>query len=226
LSQGVTTVLIADQHILFCEGLERLLSHEPDFRVIGRASRVQEAVDKVIHLAPDLVLMETELLDGSGLEAMQEILARRPECNVVILTNHDSDSHLFDAFRFGARGYWVKDSPFAKLLTALRALRSGELVLSRAMTSRVVDEFYRTQLHKTQDPTALDALTARELQVLGQLATGASNRDIAERLVISEYTVKAHVRNILDKLGLKNRSQAAGLARRLGFADLSPKRPD
>jgi DNA-binding NarL/FixJ family response regulator len=223
--QGVTTVLIVDQHVLFSEGLERLLSHEPDFRVVGRTDRLQEAVNKAVSLAPDLVLMELELRDGSGLEAMQQILARRPESAIVILTTHDSDAHLFEAFRFGARGYWVKDSAFATLLTALRALRNGELVLSRTMTSRVVQEFYRSRLHITENQAALDGLTTREQQVLGQLATGASNREIAERLVISEYTVKAHVRNILEKLGLKNRSQAAGLARRLGFVDLSRKRP-
>jgi DNA-binding NarL/FixJ family response regulator len=158
------------------------------------------------------------LLDATGFDALKEIMSRRPESTVVMLTNRDTDEYLFEAFRSGARGYLLKDTPFATVLTALRALRHGEPVLSRAMTSRIVQEFYRSGKQVSPELSALDSLTARELQVLRQLGTGASSRDIATRLVISEHTVKVHVRNILEKLDLKNRSQAANVARRNGLA--------
>lgn len=214
-------VLIADQHVLFREGLERLLSSEPDFQVIGQASRVHEAIEQAITLKPDLVLMDIGLMDGSGLEALKEIMARRPESTVVILTVTDADEYLFEAFHSGARGYLLKDTPIAKLLTALRALRQGEPILSRTMTSRIIKEFYRSGRTLNLEISALDSLTARELEVLRHIGTGASNRDIASRLVISEHTVKVHVRNILEKLKLKNRSQAASFARRSGFGQAS-----
>jgi DNA-binding NarL/FixJ family response regulator len=210
-------VLIADRHILFREGLERLLSTEPDFEVVGQASRLGETVEQALRLAPDLVLLDVELADGSGLDALRQIMARRPQSTVVVFTNRDTDEYLFEAFRAGARGYLIKDTPFASLLTALRRLRQGEPVLSRAMTSRIVQEFYRSGRMAAPDGPALESLTARELQVLRHLARGASNREIADRIVISEHTVKVHVRHILEKLELKNRSQAANAARRAGL---------
>ena len=210
------TVLIVDQYVLFCEGLERLLASEPDFAVIGSASRLSEAVEKAVRLRPDLVLIDVDLADGSGLDGLREIMAQRPESTVVMLANRASDEALLTAIRCGARGFLLKDMPFATLLAALRALRQGEMALSRAMTSRVVREFCRAPA-ASLPAIGLASLTPRERQVLFQLGAGASNREIAARLAISEYTVKAHVRNLLEKLGLKNRSQAAGVARRLGL---------
>jgi DNA-binding NarL/FixJ family response regulator len=207
-------VLIADRHVLFREGLERLLSGEPDFTVVGQASRRGEAVALAVELQPDLVLLDVELADGSGLEALREIMAQRPASTVVVLTHRDTDETLFAAFRAGASGYLNKDMPFASLLLALRRLRQGEPALSRAMTARIVQEFHRSGRAAAPGGPPLESLTARELQVLRHLGSGASNREIAGRLMISEHTVKVHVRNILEKLGLKNRSQAAHVARR------------
>ncbi len=206
------SVLIVDEHVLFREGLERLLSSEPDFRVVGQVGWLPQAVERVLSLKPDLVLMDVAARDGDGLEVVREIALRCPESAVVVLTVLDSDEVVFGALRAGARGYLHKDTPLAQLLAALRTLRQGETILARHLISRLVHEFSQDGQHGDLHLGELGQLTAREREVLRHLQTGATNQEIAERLVISEYTVKAHVHHILAKLKLRNRAQAAHFA--------------
>ncbi len=206
-------VLIVDDHVLFSEGLASLLNAQPDFSVVGQAGSVGEAITLARELCPDLILMDFGLPDGTGLEATQAILAERPTTNIVFLTVHEQDERLFAAIRSGAKGYLLKNVPVAKLLAHLRGLERGEAAISPTMTSHILGEFARmSPAHESSQVEA--ELTARELDVLKLLAAGASNREIADRLCISENTVKNHVGSILTKLGLRNRREAASFARR------------
>ncbi|MBA4398263.1 MAG: response regulator transcription factor [Chloroflexi bacterium] len=207
-------LMVVDDHTIFREGLISLLRQQPDFEVVGEAGLVKEAIAKAASLRPDLILMDIGLPDGSGLEATREIVRCLPDISIVILTILESDELLFDAFHCGARGYLIKNTSITKLLASLRGLQSGEAALSRKQTSKILDEFYRlgkTQITTDEHP---DILTHREMEVLEQMGAGASNLQIAEKLVISENTVKNHVHNILHKLKLKNRYEAAEFARR------------
>jgi DNA-binding NarL/FixJ family response regulator len=210
---NTTTVLIVDEHILFREGLQSLLASEPDFRVIGQASGAREGVDRAINLKPDLVLMDINLPDGSGLEAAAAIVHGLSRTNVVILTFHEPEEYLLEAIRVGAKGFIRKDVPFAKLLAALRAVRNGETAISRHMVNRLADELRRIGRPTDVKLESLAILTARERQILGYLGRGASSRQIAKLLVISEHTVRVHIHNILAKLGLKTRGEAVSFAR-------------
>jgi two-component system NarL family response regulator len=217
-------ILLVDDHILFRQGLVSLLDAQPDISVVGEAGSVREAIDQARALEPDLVLMDFGLPDGTGLDATQVILADRPETDIVFLTVHEEDDRLFAALRSGAKGYLLKNVPIAKLLAYLRGIEHGEAALTQEMTSRVLDEFARLEpLPETPSQSRPDELTTRELEVLTELVKGASNRQIADDLVISENTVKNHIRNILTKLGVKNRREAAKVGRkRLGTSP--PKR--
>jgi DNA-binding NarL/FixJ family response regulator len=206
-------VLLVDDHILFRQGLTGLLDAQPDFKVIGQASSVQEAIALSRELKPDLVLMDFGLPDGTGLDATLAILAEWPETNIVFLTVHEEDDRLFAAIRSGAKGYLLKNVPIAKLLAFLRGLEQGEAAISQAMTTRILYEFARTEPTRQRHDSPPTELTTRELEILRELTTGATNRQIADHLVISENTVKNHMRNILAKLNLKNRREVANYAR-------------
>jgi len=210
-------VLIVDDHALFREGLVSLFKSQPDFTVVGEADSVNEAVRKASALRPDLVIMDLGLPDGSGMDAMQDILARQPNMKVVFLTIHDSDEQAFAAIRRGAKGFLIKNIPVSKLLTALRALERGEIAVSRTVLSRFINEILRWGQVRGPERAGVGGLTTRELDVLAELSTGASNREIATRLVISENTLKIHIHNILDKLKLRNRKEAAEFALRHGL---------
>jgi DNA-binding NarL/FixJ family response regulator len=172
---------------------------------------------------PDLVLMDFTLPDGTGLDATQAILAERPETLIVFLTVHEEDDRLFAAIRGGAKGYLLKNVPVAKLLERLRGLEQEEAAISPALTSRILQEFSRTRAVHEPDGAALAQLTPRELEVLQELATGATNREIAERLYITENTVKNHVSSILSKLNLQNRREAARFAHQCGIKADPPR---
>lgn len=210
-------VLIVDDHALFREGLVSLLSAQPDFQVVGQAGSVREAIVAARDLRPDLVLMDFGLPDGTGLEATRAILAEQPQIQMVFLTIHEDDERLFAAIRSGAKGYLLKDVPMAKLLAYLRGLERGEAAVSGAMTSHILSEFSRLQAPPQSDQAQVTELTPREAEVLRELAGGATNQEIASRLVISENTVKHHVRSILTKLNLRNRREAARFARQHGL---------
>jgi two-component system nitrate/nitrite response regulator NarL len=207
-------ILIADGHVLFGEGLRSLLMNEPGFEVVGRTSAFHETIEQATALKPEVALVSANLAGGTGLDALREIVARQPECQVVLLTANDTDDELFEAFRSGARGYLTKATPMAHLLAALRALGQGQVIISRDQTRRLIQQFRQMPLHLDPHPSVLDQLTRREAEVLRCVAHGATNQEIARQLVISEHTVKIHVRNILDKLKLKNRGEAANFVRR------------
>jgi DNA-binding NarL/FixJ family response regulator len=205
-------ILLVDDHALFREGVYGLLASQPDLRVVGQGGSVSEAIDLARRLQPDLILMDFGLPDGSGLDATTAILAELPQAKIVFLTFHDDDDRLFAAIRAGAKGYLLKDVSSAELLAYLRGVAEGQAALTPVMTARILEEFARQPRPKAQAQGADAGLTPREREVLAQLATGASNHDIARRLVISENTVKNHVRSILAKLNLQNRRQASQFA--------------
>lgn len=215
-------VLIVDDHILFRQGLTSLLDSQPDFEVIGEAGTVREAVEKARQLKPDLILMDYGLPDGTGLEAIELILADLPECKIVILTVYETNEKLFAAIRKGAKGYLLKNVPIASLIASLKSLERGEIAISREKTSQIIEEFSKTKPQEEDNPEPLAQLSQRERDVLRELAGGASNREIAQRLFIAENTVKHHIHSILEKLGLANRSLAGQFARQHGMKDKSP----
>ena len=205
-------IIIVDDHVLFREGLAAIVRSEPDIEVIGQAGTVQEAIEVVLELKPEMVLMDFGLPDGSGADASRAILKDLPKCKIVFLTMSEEDEDLFAAIRSGAKGYLLKNMRPSKLISTLRSVQKGESALSRSMTLRLMEELARTkepQRSGEGDPT----LTRRELEVLRELAAGGSNQEIAERLFISENTVKYHVHSILEKLNLSDRRDAAIYAR-------------
>jgi two-component system NarL family response regulator len=207
-------VLLVDDHVLFREGLVSLVDAQPDLEVVGEAGTVSDAIAQARVLRPDLILMDFNLPDGTGLDATSTILKDLPQTKIVFLTFNDDDERLFSAIRAGAKGYLLKNVSSSKLLSFLRGVQTGAAALTPEMTSRILSEFARLAPASESPQSPPSDLTPRELDVLQVLATGASNREIADRLVISDNTVKNHVRSILSKLGLNNRREAAEYARR------------
>lgn len=210
-------LLLVDDHILFREGLVSLLTAQPDVKVVGQGGSVREAITLARQLKPTIVLMDISLPDGTGLEATQAILAERPETKIIFLTVHDDDERLFAAIRAGGVGYLFKDVRAAELLKRLRGVAQGEAGISPAIARRILDEFSRTPPPQPVQPAQATELTAREREIVRELARGATNREIALRLVISENTVKNHVRNVLAKLRLRSRRDIADYAREHGL---------
>jgi DNA-binding NarL/FixJ family response regulator len=214
-------ILLVDDHIMFREGLANILKAQVDFQVIGQAGTVPEAIDLARTLQPDLVLMDYSLQEGSGVEATQAILEDRPETIVVFLTVFDVDEILFAAIRCGAKGYLLKSQSSVELLESLRAIEKGEAAVSRSMTKHILNEFSRLGPSVEPQSSKLSKLTLREFQVINELTSGATNKEIAKRLSISVTTVKNLVHSALFKLGLKNRRDLAWFARQQGLMNLS-----
>lgn len=210
-------LLVVDDHILFRQGLVSMLQQHSNYEIIGEAGSVKQAVEQARVLKPDLILMDYMLGDGTGLEAAQMILNELPLCKIVFLTVADEDEILFRALRSHASGYILKDVTVEDLLKSLKRLEHGEIAISNEMVTKVINEFIKTSPpdnHLAFQPTKL---SRRELEVLHALANGASNQEIAQTLFISENTVKHHVHNILKKLGLHDRREAANYAREHGL---------
>jgi len=212
-------VLLVDDHVLFREALVSLLEAQPDLKVVGQADSIEEAIALTGKVLPDLVLMNITLPDGTGAEAIRAILAERPETKIVVLTLSEEDDHLFEAIRAGAIGYLSKHARATVLFKTLQGVMRGEAGISGTTARRILDEFARLSPTRSDEGAPL---TSREVEVLRELANGASNQAIAERLVISENTVKNHVRNILVKLHFHSRREAADYARRHGLASIPP----
>jgi DNA-binding NarL/FixJ family response regulator len=204
-------LLLVDDHALFREGLISLLSYQDDFIVVGEAEDAESALEQVRALQPDIVLMDVELPGEDGVAATQRLKLEMPEITVVMLTVHDDSQTLFEAIKVGAQGYLVKNVRSRELLEQLRRLARGEAAISRRMAARILEEIRG----ETEPYGPGEELTDRELEVLELVAARLSNAEIAERLVISEHTVKNHMKSILSKLHLHNRHQAAayGIAR-------------
>ena len=209
-------LLLVDDHVLFRHGLARLLDPQPDFTVVGEASTMHEAVMRAREREPDIVLMDISLPDGTGVQATHTILAERPQTKIVFLTVHEDDESLFAAIRAGGVGYLPKSTSAADLIRRLRNAGRGEAAISPGIARRILEEFSR--LPQLDDDQAELRLTSREKEILSALASGATNHEIAARLVISEYTVKNHVKRVLAKLQLHSRRDAARYARRHGLA--------
>lgn len=207
----LSLVLIEDQ-TLMRQGLRTLLDLEPGMTVIGEAADGAAGLRLALEVRPDVVLMDVQMPVMNGVEATAALCAAWPEARVVILTTFDRDDYVFQAIRAGAMGYLLKDAPAEDLISTIRRVAAGEAFIQPEIASRMLRELLRPQ----QAP--LEPLSDREREVLVLLAQGASNREIADRLVISEGTVKNHVSNILGKLQAENRTQAAELARRYGLA--------
>jgi len=204
-------LLLVDDHALFREGLTALLSYHDDFSVVGEADDAQSALEKARALEPDIVLMDIELPGEDGVMATQRLKAEMPAVMVVMLTVRDDSQTLFEAIKAGAQGYLVKNVRSRELLEQLRGLARGEAAISRRMAARILAEI-RGQ---TEPFAPEEELTGRELEVLELVVARLSNAEIAQRLVVSEHTVKNHMKSILSKLHLRNRHQAAayGIAR-------------
>jgi len=212
-----TKILIVDDHVLFREGLASLIDKQSDFKVVGEAGSVLEASQQARTLLPDLILMDFSLPDGTGADAARVILEELPDVDIVFITVHESDEFLMEAVCSGAKGYLLKNLPVAKLLDSLRGLARDEAAISRKMTGqllRLISKQEQQQLSGSNDCTLL---TTREIEVLREITTGASNQEIAKRLFISVNTVKNHVHNILQKLELDNRHQLTRFAQNQGF---------
>ena len=205
-------LLIVDNHTLFRQGLVSLLGSEPGMQVIGEAGSGEEALQLAAQLKPDVILMDVKMPGMGGVEATRRLLASMPQTRVMMLTVSEEEESLLAAIQAGARGYILKNADADELLQAIQRVHAGEAIISPGMTLRLFETLRSGGLPAAM-PAALP-LTGRELDVFRLLAQGASNREIAQALTVTENTVKTHVRNILDKLELRNRSEVAAYARR------------
>jgi two-component system NarL family response regulator len=214
-------VLLADPHALFRRGVRLVLDDEPDIEVIGECDDGLDAVDRIVELSPDLVLMDVRLPGVSGIEATRRARTLVPNVKVAILTVSEDDDDLFAAVRAGATGYILKEVAIEDLPDAVRAVARGDSLISPSMASRLLGEFNALSRRVQEQRGTAPRLSDRELEVLRLVARGMSNKDIAAELVIAENTVKNHVRNILEKLQLRSRMEAAMYAVREKLVDAS-----
>ncbi len=207
------TVLIVDDHAVVRQGVHAFLKTQPDLEVVGEAGSGEEALLLAAEHVPDVVLMDLVMPGMDGVEAIRRLKRLSPRTQLLVLTSYDQDEHVFPAIRAGALSYLLKDVGAAALADAVRKAARGEAVLHPRVAARVVQEL---QGARGDQPNAFTDLSDRELEVLRLVANGVSNPEIADRLCISEQTVKSHVSNILSKLHLADRTQAAAFAWREG----------
>jgi DNA-binding NarL/FixJ family response regulator len=205
-------VLVVDDQRLVREGIASLLDIQPGIAVVGMAATGKEAIERALAIEPDVVLMDVRMPEMDGVDAVAVLRRRAPTCKVVMLTTFDDEEYVVQALRAGAAGYLLKDLPAAKLAEAVRLAHAGVTQLDQAAAAHVAAAL------TTHPATPLvDALTSRETEVLRLIAAGATNREIAVRLFLSEGTVKNHISRILGRLGLRDRTQAAIYARDHGL---------
>jgi DNA-binding NarL/FixJ family response regulator len=219
-----TRVLLADDHTLFREGVASLLERVGDIRLVGEAATGEEAVRLAEELLPDVVLMDLKMPGIGGIEATRAIVGRNPHTGVIMVTMFEDDESVFAALKAGARGYVLKDADRGMLLRAIRAVARGEALLGAPIARRVLEQFSGSPsmpapVHPESPSPLFDELTPRELEVLRLIAQGLKNREIAEKLVISEKTVGNHISNIFVKLQVNDRSQAIVRALRGGLVN-------
>jgi DNA-binding NarL/FixJ family response regulator len=210
-------VLVVDDHALFRKGIVSLLSAEAGFEVAGEAANGREAIEKARDLMPDIVLMDLSMADVDGLEATRRIKAELPHVRIVILTVEEAEQNLFEAVKNGAQGYLLKKIEPRALFDTLRGVARGEASISRLMAAKLMGEFSRQANRAGSGADGSPALSPREHEVLGFVAQGKSNKEIAVAVGVAENTVKNHLKNILEKLHLENRVQAATYALRQGL---------
>lgn len=211
------TVFLADDHAVVRKGLEALIGTQPDMQVVGTAVDGEEAVTQALALQPDVVLLDLQMPRKSGVVAIGEMKAAWPEARILVLTSFSEDETVFAAIKAGALGYLLKDASPQELMQAIRDVYHGRSSLHPEIARKVIQALNRPPPHL---PPTEEPLTEREIDVLKLVAHGLSNQEIADTLVISERTVRTHISNILDKLHLANRTQAALYALRQGLTPL------
>jgi NarL family two-component system response regulator LiaR len=210
-------VFLADDHAVVRKGLEALIATQSDMTVIGTAVDGEEAVQQVAVLQPDVILLDLQMPRKTGLEAIQEIKMADPQARILILTSFSEDDTVFAAIKAGALGYLLKDSSPQELIQAIRNVYNGRSSLHPDIALKVIRELNKPPAHL---PLTEEPLTEREVEVLKLVAQGLSNQAIADKLIVSERTVRTHISNILSKLHLANRTQVALYALRQGLASL------
>lgn len=216
MSQSIR-VLVVDDHLLFRRGVLTALASRPHIEVIGEASDGREAVELARQTHPDVILMDIAMPAYDGLEATRRIKCELPHAKIIMLTVSEDDEALFEAIRAGADGYLLKDLKVNQLFDAIESVMRGEAPLSGAITAKILRELQRSASTHPTPQELIESLSEREIEILTLVGQGLSNKEIAERLFISESTVKNHLRTILDKLHLRNRIQAAIYAARIGL---------
>lgn len=209
------TVLVVDDHPVFRRGLVLVLGEYPEIKVVGEAVDGIEAVAKASELQPSVVIMDVQMPRGNGVEATAALQKASPDSKVLILTVSERNGDLFDAMRVGARGYLLKYVDIDELVAAIKVVALGDVIVSQVMAGRLID--YLRPASEQPDAGETKTLSIRELEVLQLVSAGDSNGEIADKLSISEATVKAHLRNIMDKLQVKNRAQAVARALNKGL---------
>lgn len=204
------TVLLVDDHLMFQEGLRRILEAQGDLQVVGETDTVAGAVEQARDLRPDLVLLDIGLKDGSGLDALPRVLQESPQSRVLVLSGYGVETVL-PALRLGARGYVSKDTASTSLMKAIRAVLRGEVWAPRRETGQLVNELFQ------REPAPTDGLTPREGEVLQLVGEGKRNPEIARQLSISDNTVKTHISSLMRKLAIDDRLQLALYAARAGY---------
>jgi NarL family two-component system response regulator LiaR len=211
-------ILIADDHAIVREGLRALIETEPGMELVGEATDGVEAIQLARTFQPDVILLDMVMPRKDGLEAITEIKRDQPDARILVLTSFAEDEKVFPAIKGGALGYLLKDTSPQGLLNAIRDVYEGESSLHPTIARKLIGELHRP----SSPPPAGEELTEREVEVLNLVAQGLSNQEIADRLVVSERTVRKHVSNILGKLHLANRTQATLYALRAGIAKPGP----
>lgn len=212
-------ILLCEDQTLMRQGLHTVLDLEPGFQVIGEATNGEEAFThytelQQAQLGPDIVLMDIQMPRKNGVQATAAIITHDPDAKVIILTTFDYEDYVFEAVKAGARGYLLKDVPATELTSTIRKVYAGEPFIQPQVASKLLVEFGRKGRTTPPQQPQVEDLSGREIDVLKLLATGTSNREIADKLVLAEGTVKNHVSNILSKLHAENRTQAANMARK------------
>jgi DNA-binding NarL/FixJ family response regulator len=222
VGDGVIGVLVVDDQALVRRGFRMILEIEPDLRVVGEAADAEEAVALAAELVPDVVLMDVRMPGRNGIAATREILTRQQDVKVVMLTTFDMDEYVYEALQAGASGFLLKDVEPELLVAGIRAVHAGESLLAPTVTRRMIETFLERAPKVTRAARKQwESLTPREQEILGLLARGLTNTEIATKLVLSETTVKTHVGRVLTKLGLRDRVQAVIYAYESGLVTRS-----
>lgn len=208
-------ILVADDHPIVRDGLVAVLSTQPDFEVIGEAASGRQLVDLVVALHPDVVLLDLEMPELDGVQALEQLRALGKPARAIVFTAFDTDERILSAVRAGAQGYLLKGAPREELFNAVRVVNAGGSLLQPVVASRLLERFGE----QAPADSTLEALTPRELEVLALVALGSPNKEIAQRLSISERTVKFHVSAIMGKLGAANRTEAVAMAVQQGLIE-------
>jgi DNA-binding NarL/FixJ family response regulator len=217
MSNDPIRIVIADDHPVVRDGLAAILSTQSDFEVVGQASTGHEAVDRVVELQPDIVLLDLEMPDLDGVEALRQLHEHDPDVRAIVFTVFDTDERIVAALKAGAKGYLLKGAPREEIFHAIRVVHGGGALLQPVVASKLLEQVQQSPAADSQPA----ALTHREREVLILLARGLTNKQIAAELVISERTAKFHVSSLLSKFGASNRTEVVAIAAQQGLVDLS-----